>query len=406
MNKPHKLLLLGLVLILTYFSLNSTEAIRACETDGYGYVTCDVLFDFPDVENYIYREAIEYVQSQKIVQGYPDGTYQPANPINRAEFTKILLEAKLDFTPSGYEENCFPDVPNEEWFADYVCYAKVHEIIKGYPDGYFRPANHINFAESAKIIAETFDLGVEDLIEGEEWFIPYIKSLSKKNAIPTTIQKIDHLTTRGEMAELIQRIKEIIRTRPSLESCDLVPSLCSADLFSGYSDDFLLSEYKVDMSQVRQRWLEWYNGARNAEGLHDYTYNNQLNRTAYIWSDFSKDRGHISHKRIGQTEYYDYNMIAAWFANLGLTFENVYRVTFTENIGGGYFNCSKEDCTNHLIENIRSTFDFYMGEKNDEYRPHYNSVMNGYFYEIGLGIAIDKSSNKYYLTVHYGTEIL
>src|SRR3989338_4055668 len=55
------------------------------------------LASFPDVPtNHPNREAIEYVQAQKIVGGYPDGTYQPNKTINRAEFAKILEESIPD----------------------------------------------------------------------------------------------------------------------------------------------------------------------------------------------------------------------------------------------------------------------------------------------------------------------
>jgi hypothetical protein len=47
-----------------------------------------------------------------------------------------------------------------------------------------------------------------------------------------------------------------------------------------------------------------------------------------------------------------------------------------------------------------------MAEKDKAYKAHYNSIMNKYFKEIGLGIAVDRSTHKYYLTVHYGTEII
>jgi hypothetical protein len=45
-----------------------------------------------------------------------------------------------------------------------------------------------------------------------------------------------------------------------------------------------------------------------------------------------------------------------------------------------------------------------MDEKDKAYKPHYNSLMNQYFKEIGLGIVL--GNGKYYLTVHYGTELL
>jgi len=49
---------------------------------------------------------------------------------------KIVLEARhhndLD---SG--SACFPDVAASDRFSPYVCYAKAHAIVKGYPDGSF-----------------------------------------------------------------------------------------------------------------------------------------------------------------------------------------------------------------------------------------------------------------------------
>ena len=159
------------------------------------------------------------------------------------------------------------------------------------------------------------------------------------------------------------------------------------------------------MDKVRTTWLQWYNDARNDQGLAPYVYDVQLDRTAATWSEYSKDKGSITHKRPGQTAYYDYWLIKDWFKNLGLEFANVNGETYTENIGWGYYNCSGSDCTDQLLDSIRTTFDFFMGEKNQSYRPHYESIMNAGFKKIGLGIAIDPDAKKYYLTVHYATEI-
>ena len=96
-----------------------------------------------------------------------------------------------------------------------------------------------------------------------------------------------------------------------------------------------------------------------------------------------------------------------WFKNLGLEFKNVNRITHTENIAWEYFDCpeSNADCTENMIPQARKAFDFYMGEKGEAYTAHYDSIMQPYFKEVGLGIAIDRSAKRYYLTVHYGTEI-
>ncbi len=395
-----------IVAVLVLLNITHQDLVSAdCSDDkDYGYLKCSAGVQFSDTQQHPYKEAVEYAQRNNIVKGYEDGSFKPNNPVNRAEFTKILVEAILGQSPSTPSSSCFPDVESGIWFEKYVCYGK-GKLFDGYPDGTFQPTNNINLAEAAKIISNAFNLNTPDEIPGEMWFGRYLAALESKNAIPGTVESSFHLLTRGEMVEIIMLINEDISTKASLKACDFVPERCTdAMSFSGYGDNF--APNSIDMQRVRLTWLAWYNAERRQEGLHDYTYNNQLNRSAYIWSAFSNERGDMSHKRIGQTEYYDYDMINQWFADLGLQFENVFRVTHSENIGWGPYNCSSSDCTDELISNIQSTFDFYMAEKNQEYRPHYNSIMNNYFNEIGLGISIDEDANKYYLTVHYGTKLI
>lgn len=50
----------------------------------------DVPLDHPN------HDAIQFVQEAHIVEGYPDGKYHPSNLINRAEFTKIIMNSIAD----------------------------------------------------------------------------------------------------------------------------------------------------------------------------------------------------------------------------------------------------------------------------------------------------------------------
>lgn len=50
----------------------------------------------------------------------------------------------------------FPDVQRNEWFAPYVCQAVVNKMVNGYPDGTFKPGNYISFVEAAKILVAQF----------------------------------------------------------------------------------------------------------------------------------------------------------------------------------------------------------------------------------------------------------
>lgn len=369
-----------------------------------------------DVVNHNFETAIRYLKNKDIIDGYPDGSFRPNDTVNRAEFTKIIVGAALNYKPvqdpSGYDIHSlsglsFSDIKSGEWYVPYLRKAVENNIIGGYPDGTFKPSQTINLAEATKIFVNALNLTKGD-VENGSWYAPYIQSMQNDKYIPNNFNKPDQSVTRSDMAEMTWRIMEKINNKTSTNfilsvETGFIPShdetvdtgICTAETPLN----------KIDINQVRTTWLEWYNDARSAEGKSAFKYNKYLNWSAKKWSQISSDRGEMSHKRPGQTAYYDYNIITQWFADLGITFKNVNRITYTENIGRGTFRCSDSDCTQELIDAIRSTFNYYMAEKNQEYRAHYNSIMNT-FNEIGLGIVIDENTNQYYLTVHYGTELL
>lgn len=158
---------------------------------------------FADVPfGYDYSDAVGYLADEGVVQGYGDGTYRPANTINRAEFTKIVIES-AGVEPGG--SNCFPDV-TDQWFAQYVCKAKDLGLVQGYPDGNFKPERPINFVESGKIITEGLDLPKDESYQ-EEWFHKYVKAVELEQAIPPTVGTFDQYISRGEMAEMIYSVE-------------------------------------------------------------------------------------------------------------------------------------------------------------------------------------------------------
>lgn len=156
----------------------------------------------------------------------------------------------------------------------------------------------------------------------------------------------------------------------------------------------------INITTVRHTWLGWYNDIRAKTHLPPFTYSGLLNKTAFAWSETAKKRGSITHKRDGQTNYYDYQLIKKWFVVQGVGFKGD-GTNFTENIGWAPYDCTKKDCTQDMIEAIRPTFDFYIGEKDKKYRPHYDSIMSSDWKKIGLGISVDPVKKRLYLTVHY-----
>jgi len=157
-----------------------------------------------DVKSHPYGEAIGYMLNKKIVQGYSDNTFRPDLSVNRAEFLKMLLLAKVGGGGVGEEMRCFKDVTTG-WYAPYVCYAKKNGVISGYKDGTFKPSRTIGFAEAAKMVAELYGM---DAPAGGNWYEGYVKALQKKKSIPPSVTTPDKALTRGEVAELLWRVKE------------------------------------------------------------------------------------------------------------------------------------------------------------------------------------------------------
>lgn len=159
---------------------------------------------FTDIpKNHSNFNAISYAEKEGIVKGYADGTFRPSAKINRAEFTKIILEATLSNPKCNSESNGgFSDVRSDEWFAPYICQAKQLGIIRGYDDGTFRPGAPIKEAEAAKIAAEAFELRTTSA--SKLWYEPYFVILRTIDVLPPTMgNNPGRSINRGEMAELI-----------------------------------------------------------------------------------------------------------------------------------------------------------------------------------------------------------
>lgn len=347
---------------------------------------------FSDVsERHPNAPAIAYLKEKNVTKGYADGSFKPDRTVTRAEFVKMLVVLR-DPSDNGA---CEPlkDVKKKDWFYAPVCLAMQEGIVKGGDDGLFRPGDNVTLADASVMLARAYALQTTDT---KRWYEGAIRALAAKKAIPSDIEAAFMTLTRADVAEMLWRLQVDVTDRDSPEADTVLDAQC---------DSFQAEPVaKVDMQEVQRVWLGWINDARAQEGLPPYALSRQLERTAWTWSAQARDQGSLTHKRIPQAAYYDYKMIGDWFSGLGLDFANVKGTTYTENIGWGYFTCAQSDCTGAMIKAIRSTFDFFMSEKGKSYAPHYNSIVNTNFTQIGMGLAVD-ANGKYYLTTHYGTKI-
>ena len=85
---------------------------------------------------------INVLSSRGIIKGFPDYTFRPNQPVNRAEFAAILQQA---FEQEGTNSTIsFQDVPAKSWAIPAINRAISTGFLKGYPNKTFKPEQKIS----------------------------------------------------------------------------------------------------------------------------------------------------------------------------------------------------------------------------------------------------------------------
>ncbi len=197
------------------------------------------LATFKDVKNTTdYQTAINSMVDLGVINGYPDGSFQPDKCVNRVEFLKMLFLAnQTNQTKQSSASNSnkqtlvsiFPDTQDGQWYSPYLFTALMRNIVAGYPDGFFRPENCVNRAEAVKMAILEFNNGqIPNYEEGlwsfsdidkSQWYAKYMvpalfnNLVGTRHAQTTSVSSADYLPagpmTRGEVAEMLFRMKTV-----------------------------------------------------------------------------------------------------------------------------------------------------------------------------------------------------
>jgi hypothetical protein len=115
------------------------------------------------------RRAINYLSARGVVEGYPDNSYRPATAVTRqqmASFIARAMEAVGAVLPDG--DDTFPDVDADNVHADNINALAEAGIVRGYPDGTFRPGVPVTRQQMSQfIVLGAAELDDQDLWEGE-----------------------------------------------------------------------------------------------------------------------------------------------------------------------------------------------------------------------------------------------
>ncbi len=162
-------------------------------------VTAKPVFD--DVpEGAWYAEPVNVMAKLSIVEGVGADKFEPNREITRAEFTAMAMRFAEGETGG---KNIFSDVDEDDWFYDVVVDSIKYGWIEGYPDGTFRPANLITREEVTTIVNRMLGrLPDEDYIDAHEDDLDLFPDVTKNWAYYDVVEATnDHEYTKTSSGE-------------------------------------------------------------------------------------------------------------------------------------------------------------------------------------------------------------
>lgn len=158
--------------------------------------------DYSDVpEGAFYKDSVERLTDLGVISGMGDGTFAPDNLITRAEFSVIAV--KVANYKEGGSSLLFSDVPSSFWGAKYIATAAENKLIYGYPDGSFHPGENITYAQALTILMRL--LGYSSGEIGRGYPYGYIDKAQELGICDGLSFNADDRITRGVVALVFDR---------------------------------------------------------------------------------------------------------------------------------------------------------------------------------------------------------
>lgn len=116
---------------------------------------------FNDTRGDIYQEEINQAVALGFIAGFNDNTFRPQQSLTREQIVSMVIGALGTIpdlqvqAPNSTATQPYPDVSASRWSAAKIQWAKDNQIVKGYPDGSFRPEKPVTRAELMAVLEST-----------------------------------------------------------------------------------------------------------------------------------------------------------------------------------------------------------------------------------------------------------
>ena len=157
--------ILAVIMAIIIFYFNPAAQAAGIDTPP---VYTDLTPTNPDISYVI------YLSEKRIITGYPDGSFKPQEGLTRAQAATVIAKAaNLSLDQSA--ESPFKDLSTEHWARPYIAAAVKAGYINGFPDGSFQPDQPLSRAQAISLILrlskqpQTASLPILKDINNQHW---------------------------------------------------------------------------------------------------------------------------------------------------------------------------------------------------------------------------------------------
>ena len=142
-----------------------------------------------------YAEAVAVLNGMGVFKGYEDGSFQPKGDITRAEVSAIVYRVYTqdvkDAKASMYATyNKFSDMAGAGWAQGYIGYCANAELVKGYPDGTFKPSGKVTGYEVLAMILRAVGYDKNGEFSGADWAL-HVAQTAQQAGVLKNVKGID-----------------------------------------------------------------------------------------------------------------------------------------------------------------------------------------------------------------------
>ena len=158
-----------------------------------------------------YAEAVAVLNGMGVFKGYEDGSFKPEGNITRAEVATIVYRiytadvAKNDKSGLYATYNKFSDMAGAGWAQGYIGYCANASLVKGYPDGTFKPSGKVTGYEVLAMILRAIGYDKNNEFSGADWAL-HVAQTAQQLGVLDNVAKTTDLNapaSRELVAELL-----------------------------------------------------------------------------------------------------------------------------------------------------------------------------------------------------------